>query len=70
MRTRLARKCTREHADRIIDFINVLTCSSVNLVCGDIDEDSDKCDRMSFPTKPKRVSRPKSFWFPLIKLSC
>lgn len=68
IRRKLARKCTREQADGIIDFMNVLTSSSVNFVCGDIDENSDKCDRMSLPTKPKGVSRPKSFWFPLIDI--
>ena len=64
----MAGRCTREQIDGIIGFINVLTSSSVNLVCSDIDEDSDKCNRMSLPTRPKGVNRPKSFWFPLIDI--
>ena len=48
--------------------MNVLTSSAANFVCGDIDQDSDKCDRLTLPKKPQGVSRTKSFLFPLIDI--
>lgn len=65
-RRRLARKCTEDDVNGITDFVSLITAAAVNLVCNDLDEDSDKCDRFTSPKKPKGAIRPKSFMFPLI----
>lgn len=62
------RKCTDEEVDGVIGFFKLLTTSTVDFICKDLDEDSDKCDRLTIPNKPQRVSRPKSFIFPLIDI--
>lgn len=67
-RRKLLRKCTEEEADGVIDFFKLLTTSTADFVCSDIDEYSDKCDRLTIPNKPQGVSRPKSFMFPLIDI--
>ena len=66
IRRRLARKCTEEDVNGITEFVSLITAATVNLVCNDLDEDSDKCDRFTSPKKPKGIIRPKSFMFPLI----
>ena len=62
----MSRKCTEEEVDGIIDFLRLITTSTANLVCNDLEEDSEKCDRLTAPRKPKGVNRPKSMLFPLI----
>ena len=64
----MARKCVEEEVDGISDFMTLMTASTVNLVCNDLEEDSEKCTRLTTPKKPKGIARPKSFLFPFIDI--
>ncbi|XP_054155161.1 uncharacterized protein LOC128953673 [Oppia nitens] len=61
--------CSEKQVDIAIRFIESISGSSLNLVCAEYNDSSDKCDQFNnFKTKSEPKLRTKSFFLPLIEL--
>ena len=70
MRNRLRRTkdCTEKRIDVLIRFIESLTGRGFELMCGELDEGSDRCRAFVTPKRKKGQRRSKSFLLPLLRV--
>ena len=70
MRSRLrkTKDCTEKRTNAIIRFIESLTGRGFELMCGDLDEGSDRCKAFVTPKRKKGQRRSKSFLLPLLRV--
>jgi len=64
-------KCNQEAIDMMLQLLDSNMKDSLNLICGNIDEDSDQCDKIvkEIPQRDEKTSkRPKSPIIPIIKI--
>ena len=52
----------------MLSLVDSVTSNVLNLLCGEYEENSDKCKALSTPRKLKSQKRAKSFFIPLTQL--
>ena len=58
--------CTEKRLDVISRFIDSLTGNTVDILCTETEEGSDRCNKIVVPKRDRSVKRAKSFAFPMI----
>lgn len=58
--------CTEEIIEAGMKILDSLIGNMVNVLCGQYDDESDKCDKLETPKKKSNQKRTKSFIIPMI----
>jgi len=66
----LHKSCTEEKVEANVNYIRGFFDNAVNVICGDYNDQSDKCDKFALVRKSSKdkSARPNSYFSPLVKV--